>query len=189
MESRLRHVLCSTLIAMTATTALAQTPLDPTWFNLGLGNLEKGNLASLAADDDDALWSCKAFIPSFNSPRVRLDVRFVSPWLHPSAVRLDVKTKLVQPGTYGFQGYLADLSGEDTVSFGATNRVIPETPLTVAYQVLSSGDLPPGNFIDTDADSMPDGTLAARCEYWQRGFSAVYRTCVAIEAVNVWVTP
>lgn len=168
---------------------LVATVLTPTSFNVGLGSQVSGNINSLAADDGNALKICKAFVPNFTSPRIRLDATYLSPFLSAAIVQLDMKARMTTGGSFKVRGFLADTSGSGTFTYGAPNQVIADTSIALTFASYTSGAVATGTHIDTDADATPDGTIVARTEIQQTGFSAVAVPCAEWELMTVTVTP
>ena len=163
--------------------------LAPTSFTVGLGSIVSGDNNSLAADDANALKLCKAFVPNQTSPRIRFDANFTSPFLTPSALQLDLKARMTTGGAFKVRAFLADVSGTDTFNYGVANQVIADTTINLTFANYSSGSMAPGTHVDTDLDTTPDGTVRARVEIQQTGFSAVAVPCSEFEFLNLTVTP
>ena len=163
--------------------------LAPVSFNVGLGQTVSGNNASLAGDDANPLKICKAFVPNQTSPRIRFDATFLSPYLTPASLKLDMKSRMTTGGSFNVRGFLADTSGSGTFTYGAANQVIADSTINLTFANYSSGTIAPGTHVDTDADATADGTIVARVEIQQTGFSAVAVPCSEFEFVNVTVTP
>lgn len=169
--------------------AASPVTLTPTSFTVGLGAVASGNLASLAADDANALKICKAFVPNFTSPRIRLDATYLSPYLTATSVQLDMKARMTTGGAFNVRGFLADTSGSGSFAYGGANQVIADSTINLSFASYSSGAVASGNHIDTDSDATPDGTIVARTEIQQTGFSAVAVPCAEWEFMTVTVTP
>lgn len=175
-----------------AITVQANNPpvtLAPISTSIGLGQIISGNNASLAADDANPLKICKAFVPNVGSPRIRFDSDFLSPYLTATTLKLDLKARMTTGGAFAVRAFLADVSGTDSFTYGAANQVIADTAIALSFANYSSGAIAPGTHIDTDADSITDGTVRARVEIQQTGFSAVAVPCSEFELLNLTVTP
>ena len=163
--------------------------LAPSSFTVGLGSVISGDVNSLASDDANALKLCKAFVPNQTSPRIRFDADFTSPYLTPSSIQLDLKARMTTGGAFKVRAFLADVSGTDSFVYGAANQVIADTLINLTFASYSSGSMAPGTHVDTDADTTADGTVRARVEIQQTGFSAVAVPCSEFELLNLTVNP
>ena len=164
--------------------------LSPTSLSIGLGQVVSGDVNSLAlAGDGNALKICKAFVPNQTSPRIRFDADFLSPYLTPASIQLDLNARMTTGGVFKVRSFLADVSGADTFTFGAANQVIADTTINLTFAPYSSGSIAPGTHIDTDLDTTTDGTVRARVEIQQTGFSAVAVPCSEFDQLSLTVNP
>ena len=172
-----------------ASAANQTVTLAPSSFTVGLGSVVSGDVNSLASDDANALKLCKAFVPNQTSPRIRFDANFTSPYLTPSSIQLDLKARMTTGGAFKVRAFLADVSGTDTFNYGGANQVIADSTINLTFATYSSGSMAPGTHVDTDADTTADGTVRARVEIQQTGFSAVAVPCSEFELLNLTVNP
>lgn len=156
--------------------------LTPTAYNVLLGSTSAGTLADLSSIDNSKLKLCKALVPTLTSPKIRMDVDFLSPNLNPSSVKLDINANMNNGGSFAIRGFVADRTGGG-YAYGAANQVIADTP------ILLNGNVGQ-NF--TGTTTLPsrihtDGTARARIEIQQTGLSPVAVPCTSFDLVTLTV--
>lgn len=157
--------------------------LTPTSLSVGLGAIVTGSSASLGSDDGNVLKLCKAFVPNFASPRLRFDADFLSPYPALSGVELRLKARMSTGGTFKVRGFLADRTGSG-FTYGPPNQLLSDTAIGLTFQSYSAqGTGLLNRFVNSD------GSMRARVEIQQTGFSAVPVPCSEFESLNVVVSP
>ncbi|MCW5936290.1 MAG: hypothetical protein KIT11_03165 [Fimbriimonadaceae bacterium] len=152
----------------------AQSPetVVPTAFVVRLGRLDQGNLASLAADDNNALRVCKFIVPNQSVDPVQVEVEGRTTVANPSSFKLGMKVRMGNTGAFRIAIELRDFLNAAWV-----NRA--EFPVTSSYAVREvNGD---GN-LARYADG--SGTVRMRYGIKQTGPSALSLWCNEVDFVN-----
>lgn len=156
----------------------APSVIPPTAQSLILGKVTAGNLASLAADDNNAETVCQFILPNAASPFLRMDFTATAPASSASIFRLKVKSRMVLGGVFQQTMYLFD----HTANAFNTSRV--DTINTTYATRELTGTAPLSKYVQA-------GTLQVRCrlEVKQTGFSAVSIPCTNLELLNWVIAP
>lgn len=166
--------LCTMIVLLTDNPSV----IAPTAQALGLGKFTGGNLASLAADDNNAETMCKFFVPTVSSPFIRLDLTATSPTLSPSALRARIKSKMVTAGVFQQTLYLNDFAAN---SFNLS-RVDTTNTTNSTVELIGTGTL--SRFVNQS-----DGSVKVRIEVRQTGPSTSITPCYSIEFLNWIIAP
>ncbi len=151
--------------------------LAPTSNTVNLGKLSSGNLASLAADDNNAMTVCKFIVPSQTSPIIRMTQGYTTTKANPTNIELDVKAKLVNAGAFKIRGFVHNYSILSDV------QVIADTTLTLSYATYT------GTATGTLTDYIgASNAMQTKVEIQQTGPSTVTAPCVNFEFINLKVT-
>lgn len=151
-----------------ATGAETLTPVKET---VRIGSSSSGGgLASWAADDGNARRLCRAFVPNFGSPFVRVDLDYSTTKLTPNTIDFVVKARMAHAGSNAIRGFLHN------VSSNAFDQVLPDSPLALTFMTFTgspASDL--ANYVS------PTGGVTTRIEVQQTGLRSVAAPCAEFE--------
>lgn len=145
--------------------------LHPTAFDISIGSLKSGSLGDLSQDDNVAVQICKAFVPNFNSPFVRVTASTPVPITVASTVRFSVRSKMSHAGSFR-----QDISLWDSVANSYTD--LRQDTLGLNYSTIEVQASAPGNLIDVNSN------VTARIEIRRTGFASVAVPCAEFDAVT-----
>jgi hypothetical protein len=165
-------------IKVTAGPATSTETLAPISEQIVLGNPGNGgNLASWAADDNNARRVCKFIVPNLQSPFVVVNLGFTTTKTTPTAITFETKAKQGSLGSMGIRLFV-----QNKVTNAYVN-VLPTTALTLAYVVYS------GNAAGTLTDYVgAGGAMTGRIEIQQTGPVVGFFPCADFEYANMKVT-
>jgi hypothetical protein len=156
--------------------ASAET-LAPTAETINLGQGISGNLASWAADDNNARRIKKFFVPTLTSPFVRVNLDYTTTKANPTAIDFKVKAKMVDAGSFAIRLYLQN---KVTTAF---DQVLGNTGINLGYQTYTgSATGTVGNY------RSGAGVITGRIELQQTGPSTQLLPSADFEYGNMVVT-
>ncbi|MBS1715345.1 MAG: hypothetical protein JST30_13530 [Armatimonadetes bacterium] len=145
---------------------------------VNLGKLTRGNLASLAADDNDAQIVCKFILPNQSAPIISTQLKFATTVSAPATIDFAVKAKWNNSGSLkiGLWQFNYNKGSDD---------LLLEANLGGSYTTYTgsaAGDL-------SEYVAAGSGETRARVTVRQTGPSSALLPCVSIEYANQIVTP
>jgi len=152
--------------------------LPPVAQVVNLGRTIGGNLASLAADDNNAQSIIKFLVPNSSSPFISTQLTFTTTKVNPTAVDFRVKAMWNNAGSYAIRLL------QFNYATNSDDQVLPETALTGSYSVYTGtaqGTL--SNYVNQS-----NGEMKARIIVRQIGPSATSLPSVSFEYANQVVT-
>ena len=143
----------------------------PDAFTVNLGQVQSGDIGSLATADGDSLVVCKAFVPNVNSPFVRFVVNGSTPLSNLTAYSFGSTAKMLSAGTfeetleaYNFASGTYDVSNAATINLS-----------TSTLDVSAASNL---------SDYVFSNIVQARVSVKQTGFSSVAVPCVSFDETS-----
>lgn len=148
-----------------------QQNVAPNVATIRFGRVDSGNVASLLADDNDALRVCRFIVPNTTVPPIQAEIEATSSNLTSLlSLSLRVKSRMVHAGAFR-----QTLEHFDYVQgqFSSASSTQPFPPTFAVYSVPALGT--PANFLG------PNGSLKGRWSIRQVGPASVSAWCAEIE--------
>lgn len=161
--------------------ANAVTRLLPKDTQINLGALGHGSNWSLKSDDAHDFCILQAPYFGMLHRTVRFTSKFISPFLDPTAISVDLKARSETRGAFKIRVFMADRTDGGYV-YGPANQVLPDKSLSTVY----------GLFMGAATGVLKrhvglDGSMAVRVEVQQVGFASVFTNPADFEYLNVSV--
>ena len=152
----------------------------PTSFSISLGKLSGGTVASLGAEDGNALTICKFIVPNQTVAPVTVQFDGKSSFLSCSALKLDFVSRMNSAGLFGLT---LDMFNWTTNDWDLVNTVTTSVNTTYSLATLNAT----GNLANLLKST--DGSLRARFRVKQTGPAANLQWCHEIDKATWTVTP
>lgn len=152
--------------------AVGVRTVAPSGLTVNLGQIQSGNIGSLAADDANPLVVCKFFVPNLQSPIIRFSVTGTTAMAPVTGLAFTTKVRMIAAGSFtqttslfNFSANAYEESLTDTVNLGYKTITLNATGNVSRY--IGSG-----------------GTLQSRIEVRQTGPSTSLLPCSSWEYAN-----
>ncbi|MBS1721802.1 MAG: hypothetical protein JSS66_02220 [Armatimonadetes bacterium] len=153
----------------------SQYQLAPTSFTVNLGRVDRGNLASLAQQDGDALRVCRFIVPNQQFAPVAVQLDTTCPVNSASSISFRAVSRMQQPGLFS---QTLDCWNWSTNNWdGVDLRTDPVDTTTTTRELVGTGDL--------SRLLRSDGALRARYRVRQTGPASAFAWCHEMDQA-VW---
>lgn len=144
--------------------------LAPTSQQVNIGKLDGGNVGQLAVQDGSCETICRAFVPTFASPFVRLTLNYTTTKPDPTRIEFFTTTRMANNGTYNLRLFLYNQT------WGGYDEIMTPINMIDVFQYgIGRPYAPMTDYIGIG------GSMQGRIEVYRTGFSAVARPCVDID--------
>jgi hypothetical protein len=159
--------------AFTVNTSQGQVVV-PTTLTVNLGKISSGNVASLAADDNNPLNMCKFVVPNLLSPFIQIVLDGTTTLSTLTSYSFDTKAKMLSAGSFKLIGEAFNFTSN---TYDATNSV---NAFNLSFSVLNVPNAAAANQYRGAG-----GAVRGRLKVQQTGVSAVVLPCSSFE-YSVW---